>query len=356
MISKSNLSGIFSIVAVAGAWMIGVAAAAELPKTSLKVVGMFSHLPEVKEGEKPFWEERVPKLSKGQITVTYTNLDLMGLKGTELLRLLNLGVLDFIGGTISYMAGDEPEFEGVDLAGLADDIGTANRILDAYRPVLENIMEKKYNAKLLALFPSGPQAFWCNYKMTGAADLKGKKVRVFNRSQADLISGFGGVAVTMPFGEATPALERKVIDCGLTGTPSGNAAKWYEITTHMYPMYAGWSINFTAASKKVWDAMDPGVRDFLAQQTADLEKDLRNLIAQRSADALNCTTNTGECRYATKANLTLVPVSGADAAARKKVMADSVVPNWAKRCGQDCTKKWNETIGKVVGIAVPTTP
>ena len=43
-------------------------------------------------------------------------------------------------------------------------------------------------------------------------------------------------------------------------------------------------------------------------------------------------------------------MSPEDLAAAKKVVAATVVPNWAKRCGEACTKEWLATVGKVVGI------
>ena len=41
----------------------------------------------------------------------------MGIDDKTMLRLLRLGVMDFAGMDISKMAGDDPRFEGCDLAG-----------------------------------------------------------------------------------------------------------------------------------------------------------------------------------------------------------------------------------------------
>ena len=59
--------------------------------------------------------------TKGAITVDVTPLDQMGIDDKTMLRLLKLGVMDFAGMDISKMAGDDPRFEGCDLAGLTLD-------------------------------------------------------------------------------------------------------------------------------------------------------------------------------------------------------------------------------------------
>jgi len=242
------------------------ASAQNLPRTQLKIVGLQSHLNSYKNGEKPFWEEIIPRESNGAITATITPQDLNGLKGPEILRLMKLGVIDFASGVIGYMAGDSPEFDGVDLAGLSPDMATTRKVVDAYKPVLEEVMEEQYGAKLLMLFPSPPQVLWCRTPIQSAADLEGKKVRVFTASMADFITGFGATTVTMPFGEVTTSLERGVIDCAITGTLSGNTNKMFEVTSHLYPLYSGWSIHFTAASLDSWNKLDPAVQDFLLGQ------------------------------------------------------------------------------------------
>ena len=87
-----------------------------------------------KAGEKPFWEEQLPKDSGGKITAQLTAQDLAGLRGPEILRLMRLGVIDFASGVLTYMSGDTPAFEGVDLAGLTPDMATTRKAGCAISP------------------------------------------------------------------------------------------------------------------------------------------------------------------------------------------------------------------------------
>lgn len=351
MMMRRMMTG-FLFVAIF-AWAAG-ATAQDLPRTQLKVIGLQSHLNSHKAGEVPFWNERIPSESKGQVTARLTAQDIHGLKGPEILRLMRLGVIDFSSGVLSYMAGDNAEFEAIDLPGMSPNMATTKKISDAYKPVLNEIMEKTYGVKLLMLFPSPPQVFWCQVPMKGADDLRGRKVRVFNKAMADMVSGLGSTAVTMPFGEVTPSLERRVIDCAITGTLSGNTSKLYEVTSHMYPMYMGWSMHFHGASLSSWNALDPKTRDFLTKQLDWFNDRLWNVVAEEEQDGINCSIGKDPCKYGYKGKMTLVPPAEADLARQRDILQKTILPDWGKRCGKACAEKFNQTIGKILNVSIDT--
>jgi TRAP-type C4-dicarboxylate transport system substrate-binding protein len=118
--------------AVAVALSLGVSAQ-DLPKTQFKVIGLNSPTVAHIVDEAPFWRETLPKASNGAITADITPLDQMGIDDKTMLR---LGVMDFAGMDISKMAGDDPRFEGCDLAGITLDADKARAGCDAYRAVI----------------------------------------------------------------------------------------------------------------------------------------------------------------------------------------------------------------------------
>src|SRR4029434_11122785 len=183
-----------------------------------------------------------------------------------MLRLLKLGVMGFAGMDISKMAGDDPRFEACDLAGLTLDPDKARAACDASRHVIDCQMQKNWNSKLLAFGGNTPQVFWCKDVATGLAGFKGKKVRVFNNTMRDFLAGVGATAVSMAFAEVVPALSAGVVDCGVTGSLSGNTAGWAEVTKSIYPMSLGWSINVLAVNLDSWKRLDPKTQAFLLDQ------------------------------------------------------------------------------------------
>src|SRR5438477_11180047 len=202
------------------------AAAQDLPRTQFKVIGLNSPTVASSVDEVPFWRETLPKASNGAITADITPLDQMGVDDKTMLRLLRLGVMDFAGMDISKMAGDDPRFEGCDLAGITLEVDKARAACEAYRAVIDRQMQKNWNARLLAFGGNPPQVFWCRTVIGGLADVKGKKVRVFNNTVLDFLSGAGATAVSMAFAEVVPALNNGVVAGWAKRCGAECAAEW----------------------------------------------------------------------------------------------------------------------------------
>jgi TRAP-type C4-dicarboxylate transport system substrate-binding protein len=328
-------------------------AAQELPKSHFKVIGLNSPTPVSIYDELPFWRETIPEASKGAITAEVTPLDQMGIDDKTMLRLLKLGVMDFAGMDISKMAGDDPRFEGCDLAGISLTPDKARAACDAYRDVIDRQMQKNWNAKLLAFGGNTPQVFWCRGEVNGLDDLKGKKIRVFNNTTRDFLSGLGATSVSMAFAEVVPALNNGVVDCAVTGSLSGNTAGWWEVAKSLYNMSLGWSINVLAVNLNTWNRLDPKTQAFLEEQIKAYEDKMWDTLKKSTEEADNCNTNKQPCTLGKLANIKLVQVSPEDAETHKKLVEGAVLAGWAKRCGAECAKEWNETVGKALGLTAP---
>ena len=331
----------------------GLAGAQDLPRMNFKIDGYHSTVAISPRVELPFWREHIPKVSRGAVTGDVTPLDHMGIDEKTMLRLLRQGVMDFAMMDISKMGGDDPHFEGIDLAGLTLVQDKARAACDAYRHVLDRQMQKNWGSKLMAFGSSPPQVFWCREKINGLNDLRGKKIRVFNPSMRDFLGGINATAVSLAFAEVVPALANGVVDCAVTGSLSGNTAGWPEVTKSLYPMSVGWSIIAFAANAKMWDRLDPKLKNFLLEQFKYFEDEMWNLNRKATAEAENCNSNKQPCTLGKPANMTIVPVKQEEMAMHKKLVEEAVLAGWAKRCGTDCVKEWNDTVGKTLGLTAP---
>ena len=340
-------------IAAAALFAAGAASAADLPRTHVKAVGLNSQTPVAIYDEKPFWNETITKASGGQVTADFVPFDIMGIKGFQIIRLTKMGVMDFAATDISKLAGDDPAFEGCDLAGLTLTVDKARAACEAWKPVMAEIMEKKFDTKLLGIGGNTPQVLWCRVPISGLADLKGKKVRVFNKTMTDFIEAAGGTTVTIAFAEVVPALQRGVVDCAVTGSLSGNTAGWGEVTTHMYPMVMGWSHNYQSVNLGSWKRFAPEVQGFFTEQFGAFEDKMWKTVAETTEDADRCNYNRGKCEFGKVNKLTEVPVSEKDAATHRDIMQNVVLIEWAKRAGEQHAEKWNETVGKVVDLTIP---
>lgn len=347
-----------SVLALAAAVLVGGlspwSASAEVDQLNLKVVGTWGNLSNWKVNEGPFWQKTMPEASGGRIKADAVPQTEVGIKGFEVMRMLKLGVFDVAHGVVGYIAGEDPIVEGVDLSGVIQNWSDARASMEAYRPILAERFEKTYGAKLLALYPFPSQLFWCKGDVNTAADLAGKKTRVYTTSMGDFVEGMKGVSVTIAFAEVLPALEKGVVDCGVTGSMPAYQAKWWQVADHAYLMKLGYSPTFGAMSLRTWNRLSDETKAFIEKQMKSFE-DLawKNNIAEDEMGVICNTGVGGTCSEGAPGGMKKVDPSAADDAMRKKVLEEVVLKRWADRCGAECVKQWNSTIGKIAGVQAP---
>lgn len=341
-------------VAAAGVAVVATASAsaAELQDTDLTYVGSWSSLSLFKNFEKPFWGETLPDDSGGAITVQVSTFDQMGLAGAEVYRLLQKGVFD-VGATVAdYTVQDAPELEGLDMPMIAPDVQKAWDVAKAYKPVLDDALKERFNAKLVSVVPYPAQVVFCNTEISGLEDLKGKKIRASGRTTAEFLEAIGAEGITMAFNEVPGALERKVIDCAVTGSLSGYSSGWHEVSTHLYPLpVGGWDHVVTAVNLDKWESLDPAVRDFILREAEEkLETPVWEAAFDETKEGVACLTGKGDCARGEAGDMVLVEPTDADYAFAREKLEQDVLPAWAKRVSADWVTRWNETAGKVVGL------
>ncbi|AVL71362.1 transporter [Oligella urethralis] len=321
----------------------------DLPSTKLTVVGGLSNLTAYTNHEHPFWSELIPKLSNGKIQVDIKGYNEIGLKGPEVLRLVQRGTIPIGSATLAYFATDNPINEAIDLAGLAPDVETAKEITEAFLPAYEEHYDS-IGLKLLGIPTYPAQVLFCNGDFTGLSDLNNKKVRTSSRTQAEFVRAFGGNSVTIPFGEVVPALQNGVVDCAITGSGSGFSAKWYEVSDTLYTLPINWNQQIIVANKSYWNKLDPQVQSFLEEHIQTLVNNIWDSAAEETQLGFDCNSGSDKCNVSSKANMKIVEPTEEEKQLLAKVMSETVIPSWAKRCSADCVDSFNKYISPVVGI------
>lgn len=325
-------------------------AAQNLPAIEITVLAGLSTRDAYQNVELPFWSKTIPAHSDGRIMVEVKGFDERGLKGPDVLRLMKQGVVEFGAVPLSYFVDELPSSEAIDIAGLATDAKTARAMANAFLPTLNKVYGANYQVRLLGISPYAPQVLFCNAKVSGLADLKGKKIRTVTRSQGELIDALGGQSVSVPFVDVPSALNKKKIDCAVSGAMAGYKAKWYESSTHLYALPLGWNQEIHAVGQKAWSQIDLQVQDFLVSNIDQLIDSLWAYAGTQNQTGLDCNTGAKSCTLEQKGKMVLVRPTSADIATLKQVSAQKVLPKWAARCSAQCVTDFNQTVGKIAGV------
>ncbi len=342
------------VLALAVGLMSASSVLAQSP-TTMRIAGNFSsNAKHVNSIERPFFDA-LAKNTGMNLAASYNPMDVLGVQAADALRLLRSGAFDVMSVQIGMASRDDPFFEGIDLVGVATDMAQLRKVVDAYRDVFDKRLQEKFGAKVLTLWPFGPQVFYCNTAIKSLDDLKGLKVRSFTPSMAALIQNLGATPVTLPFSEVYPALQRGVANCGVTSPSSGNAGKWPEVTTHFLPLSVSGSVQGHFMNLAYWNKLPASEQQKISGEFKKMEDLMWELAITSNGDAINCNVGAEPCKENTKFKMTMVDVSAGDAARIKAAVSAVVLPIWKESCNRvdpACTKTWNDTVGKVTGLVI----
>ena len=332
----------------------GTALAGPALAENLAVVGSWSSLPLHNEYEAPFWSKTLPEASGGKLSVELTTHNQMGLGLGDIYPLLGQGVYDVAMTVADYAVADAPELEGLDVPLLALTADDARAMVDAARPMVDDIYRDRFNSKVLAIAPYPPQVVFCNHEIAGLDDLKGLKVRASGRMTAKLLEALGAEGVNVSFSEVPGALQNGVVDCAVTGAGSGYSAGWWEVSTHLMPLpLGGWDSVVTAMNMDKWNGLDADTQSLIQSEIKANFEDAAWQTAQTAlVNDVACLTGNGECASGDARAMTLVEASDADFAKARDILTSEVLPDWAERAGGDWAERWNASVGKVVGVEI----
>lgn len=320
----------------------------------LTVVGSWSSLPLHKQFEAPFWSESLPAASGGRINVNLTTHNQMNLGVADVFRLLGDGVYDVAMTVADYAVADAPELEGLDVPLLALSADEARAMVDAARPMVSDIYRNRFNSHVLAIAPYPPQVVFCNAEVSDLDDLKGLKIRASGRMTAKFLEALGAEGVNVSFSEVPGALQKGVVDCAVTGAGSGYSAGWWEVSTHLLAIpLGGWDSVVTAINLDKWNSLDAESRNLIESEIkTGFENPAWDVAQNALVNDIACLTGNGHCPAGDARSMTLVEVSQEDFDRARSILIEEVLPAWAERAGPEWTKRWNDSVGKTVGVTI----
>lgn len=320
----------------------------------LAVVGSWSGLPLHTQYEAPFWGEILPAASNGELNISLTTHNQMSLGLGDIYNMLGQGLFDVAMTVADYAVSDAPELEGLDVPLIALTADEARAMVDAARPMVDDIYRDRFNSHVLAIAPYPPQVVFCNHEIAGLEDLKGLKVRASGRMTAKLLEALGAEGVNVSFAEVPGALQKGVVDCAVTGAGSGYSAGWWEVSTHLMPLpLGGWDPVVTAINMDKWNSLSPELQSLIETKIKTDFEDPAWATAQNAlVNDIACLTGNGTCPTGEARSMTLVAASDADFATARNILVTQVLPEWAERAGGDWAKRWNESVGAVVGVTI----
>jgi TRAP-type C4-dicarboxylate transport system substrate-binding protein len=133
--------------------------------------------------------------------------------------------------------------------------------MEIVRPYLEAAYGKR-GMEVLGQYSYPFQVIWGRKKITSLADIKGLKLRVTSVEQGEFIRRFGGVALTMGSPDVAAALDRGVVDGGLTASSGGGLA-WHDLLKYRFAFPTSYVNSTYVVNKEAMDKLPPATQQIV---------------------------------------------------------------------------------------------
>ncbi len=297
-----------------------------------------------------FFGPNLDERTNGQLKMLSSSFPEVGIAGPDSLRLVEDGVLDMASILGVYIAGEVPALEIQFLFGLYTSREDQYNATTALAPDLEKIVVDATGGKSKLMnfnWHSGDDIYlFTNKPLDTVENLKGLKTRSFGTAIGDWINGMGGNAQFMAFTEVYTALERGVIDAGVTGGGAAHGQRWYEVTDYINGPLVSWPSSLNMINTEVWEKIPADLQQIMIEEGAKSE--LEALRTGSIQNELGLQKNID-------AGMTYIEYPPVVRALSDKAIIEDVVPNWVSRVGgpdQPIVDVFNKKIGTIVGIRV----
>ncbi|MBM4073995.1 MAG: hypothetical protein FJ271_34550, partial [Planctomycetes bacterium] len=226
------------------------------------------------------YTKRVKQRSGGEIDIELVPLDAVGFKEADLLRVLKQGVMDATFFAQFYAFRDDPLLANYLPTGGLTTPDDNMKILDIQHAYATKVLKDRWNAVVVTpIFNrSGRELILVSRTpMASLADLKGKKMRHFEKTGLIAFQNLGVAAQIVAQADLYVALRTGVIDSAIHGIPNVKNQSLWETTccfSNMVPFTGQAVLNAIVVPQKNWDRLSDKQRTVLQDVGKELWAEL----------------------------------------------------------------------------------
>lgn len=264
--------------------------------------------------------KRVAELTNGEVELRVEFGGSLGYKGAELLKAVSDGQLDIAEMVASNVAGDAPVF-GLRTLPLMINSWEEVELFDTMAKPYYDASAAKMNQKVLVISPWPFGGLWANKKVEKIEDMKGLKIRSYDRNGSLFAAACGAQGLNVPYAEAYTGLATGLIDSVVTSSISVREGKFYEVCKFHMPIRFSTATSITTINDAVWKKLTAGQQKAFMTAAAECETFLREEVKKVVAE---------NDKFCYENGVTPVPVS-AEYHAQLVKASESVAQDWLEK-------------------------
>ena len=293
-----------------------------------------------------YFAENVQERTNGQVKFWIASYPELGLAGSDMLELVASGTIEFAQIQPAYVGGTWPLIDIIYVWGIWKDFKSEHEANTGLLPALDaGVQEETNGGKLIYhIWYGGNDQYFFSNRGAELEDFAGLKTRSHGTTMTDAINGLGGDGQFMAFADVYTALERGILDAGVTSAHAGHGQRWYEVTDNLIGPLISMPMGFETMNKDFWQRIPADLQAIIIEEGAKME--LENLRLAAVWNETGVEVNVNE-------RMAYLPWSDEiKQYIYKNVAIGRVLPNWIKRVGPEEIALWNEVVAPWAKVAI----
>ena len=287
--------------------------------------------------------------TNGQLRLVVSSFPALGLAGPDTLQLISDETLDMANVYNGYIAGTLPVSEVTTLWGIYPDHETTFESVTKTLPRIDAILAEETNGGVTInhnWFAGNDQFLFSRKSLRELTDFQDLKTRSHSAALSDWINGMGAQAQFLSFAEVYTALERGVLDAGITGAAPGYGQRWYEVVDYVNGPLTGWSSTSNVINAERWDRIPEDLQQILIEEGAKAELEQLRLASIQNVKGLQSNIEVGLIWIEFSPE---IRTHGFNVA-----VVEHVIPGWLRRARDDseAIEMFNWGVGPYVGLYI----
>ncbi len=187
-------------------------------------------------------------------------------KMPEIKRAVQTGQVQLGETLVSSLANEDPMFEASAVPFLANSFPQAKGILDVSRPFIEKRLAKD-GLRLLYAAPWPTVGVF----LKARGDIKGQKIRTYDRSTSRLIELLGGIPTTVQAAEVPQAFATGIVGGMVTSSTTAHDTKAWEYVKVYYDMKAAFPMNMVFVNERAFRGLSQADQKAMLDAAAKAE-------------------------------------------------------------------------------------
>ena len=305
-----------------------------------------------------FFAPNLLERTNGKVEFITSSFPELGLAGPDTLSLVTDGTLDSATIYGGYVGGEMPPIEIQNLWGIYDSREQEFEATQAVIKDIEELVLAETGGVIMNhnWYAGNDQFFFCRERIETLDDFEGKKTRSHSAALSDWINGMGASAQFLAFAEVYTAIERGILDCGVTGADAGFGQRWYEVTDYIIGPLVSFPSNNNVINAEKWASIPEDLQQIILEEAAKSELEaLRISAIQNEMGLLKNTSD--DPRGAGIDAMEFVPFSEEMTfRSLNTAVMEHVVPAWVNRVGDTShpiiAETFNNKVGPIVGLKI----